>query len=49
MPADVELVGIVKDLACLQVLALAEEEIAFEEVEDGIWSIYFYDVLLGTV
>ena len=27
--------------------ALSEEWIAFEEVADGIWSLYFYDVLLG--
>ena len=27
--------------------ALSEEWIAFEEVADGVWSLYFYDVLLG--
>ena len=27
--------------------ALIDEHIALEEVEDGLWSIYFYNVLLG--
>ncbi len=27
--------------------ALSEEWIAFEEVADGVWSLHFYDVLLG--
>ena len=27
--------------------ALKQEWIALEEVEDGIWSVYFYDVLLA--
>ena len=26
---------------------LLQEDIAFEETADGIWSIYFYDVLLA--
>ena len=26
---------------------LAKEDIGLEEIEDGIWSIYFYDTLLG--
>jgi len=27
--------------------ALKQEWIALEEVEDGIWSVHFYDVLLA--
>jgi hypothetical protein len=27
--------------------ALAQEWIGLEEVEDGLWSVYFYDVLLA--
>jgi hypothetical protein len=27
--------------------ALVHEWVALEEVEDGIWSIWFYDVLMG--
>ena len=27
--------------------ALKQESIALEEVADGIWSVYFYDVLLA--
>ena len=27
--------------------ALKQDWIALEEVEDGIWSVYFYDVLLA--
>ena len=28
-------------------VVLHGQEIGLEEVDDGIWSIYFYDVLLG--
>lgn len=27
--------------------ALKHEHIAFEEMDDGLWSVYFYDVLLA--
>ncbi len=26
---------------------LAKEEIGLEEIDDGTWSIYFYNILLG--
>jgi len=27
--------------------ALAQHDIGLEEIEDGVWSIYFYDTLLA--
>lgn len=27
--------------------ALVKEEIGLEEVDDGVWSVYFYDMLLA--